>query len=173
MTSFFFCCWVVVLWLVFVLCFGCAPFVLPLLLLSLVFVFSVSLVGCVWLASLGFFFCWGLFCGVCFLLGVWLMLSFVGCCCVGFVVFRGFLVWLAFAFSVLLPFLPSYPTFAWFGDFGFWPTAAFCLLLSVSSLRCSGVLFPAVVWLRSSVFVGRVGLFVAVWATMAGHSCGT
>ena len=58
---------------------GARPFVLPLLLLSLVFVFSVSLVGCVWLASLGFFFCWGLFCGVCFLLGVWLMLSFVGC----------------------------------------------------------------------------------------------
>ena len=135
--------------------------------------FSSSLDGCVWLASLGFFFCWGLVCGVCFLLGVWLMLSFVGCCCVGFVCFRGFLVWLAFAFSVLLPFLPSYPSFAWFGDFGFWPTAAFCLLLSVSSLRCSGVLFPADVWLRSSVFIGRVGLFVAVWTTMAGHSCGT
>lgn len=111
--------------------------------------------------------------GVCCLLGVWLMLAFVGWWCVGFVVFRGFLVWLAFAFSVLLPFLPSCPTFAWFGDFGFWPTAAFCLLLTVSSLRCSGVLFPADVWLRSSVFVGRVGLFVAVWATMAGHSCGT
>lgn len=170
-TSFFVCCWVFVLWLVLVLCFGCASFCFAVV--AFVAVFFSSLDGCAWLASLGFFFCWGLVCGVCFLLGVWLMLSFVGCWCVGFVVFRGFLVWLAFAFSVLLPFLPSYPTFAWFGDFGFWPTAAFCLLLSVSSLRCSGVLFPADVWLRSSVFIGRVGLFVAVWATMAGHSCGT
>ena len=103
--------------------------------------FSVSLYVWVWLTSLGFFFCWGLFCGDCFLLCVWLMMAFVGCWCVGFVVFRGFLVWLAFAFSVLLPFLPSYPTFAWFGDFGFWPTAAFCLLLSFFNDTSSGEIY--------------------------------
>ena len=103
---------------------GARPFVLPLLLLSLVFVFSVSLVGCVWLASLGFFFCWGLFCGVCFLLGVWLMLSFVGCWCVGFIVFR------AFSFGLLLHF----PCF-----YHFSPSA---LLLRGSATWAFGLLLP-------------------------------
>ena len=141
---------------------------------AVILFFCISGWLCGWLRWVSSFVgVWFVACGGCFLLGVWLMMAFVGCWCVGFVCFRGFLVWPAFAFSVLLPFLPSCPTFAWFGDFGFWPTAAFCLLLSVSSLRCSGVLFPADVWLRSSVFIGRVGLFVAVWATMAGHSCGT
>ena len=72
--------------------------------------FSVSLYVWVWLTSLGFFFCWGLFCGDCFLLCVWLMMAFVGCCYVGFVCFSrlsrlaGFCVFRTSTFSPLLPY---------------------------------------------------------------------